>query len=80
VKLGTGERCEKCEGFLIERTNSQTKNTFLGCSEWPDCKYTKNGGSNPSPERSYISTWEDDCYEDGDYPGIGLFDWDKGDF
>ncbi len=43
-------RCSECdEGVMIERTNSNTGYTFLGCSEFPDCKHTTAGGANPSP-------------------------------
>ena len=64
----TGEKCPDCkDGYLVERMNGKTTNTFLGCNEWPDCKYTKNGGVNPSPAKAYSSTWEDDYYEDDGY-------------
>lgn len=33
--------CPECGvGILLERTNRTTGNQFLGCSEWPACKYT----------------------------------------
>lgn len=31
--------------LLVVRTNSKTKNQFLGCSNYPDCRYTQ-----PLPE------------------------------
>lgn len=33
--------CPKCEGFLVMRTNSQSKNRFWGCSEYPQCCFTR---------------------------------------
>jgi superfamily I DNA and/or RNA helicase len=36
-----GEICPKCrENFLIEKQNSQNKNSFYGCSGYPNCNYT----------------------------------------
>ncbi len=69
--------CDDCgEGMMIERTNSTTGNTFLGCSEFPDCKFTKSGGKNPAPPR-YISSYGDyDDYGEDDYDPYG---W-EGDF
>lgn len=72
-----GEKCPDCtDGYLVERINSNTKNTFIGCSEWPDCKFTKRGGKNPSPVKSTTYFYEDE-YEDFD---DGLDDWYEGDF
>ena len=31
----------ECEGYLLERINSKTEETFIGCSEFPYCRYTK---------------------------------------
>lgn len=71
-----GEECPDCtDGHLVERVNSKTKNTFLGCSEWPDCKYTKAGGENPSLLKSYSyeGDWMNDPY---DYAEDDRIDWD----
>jgi ssDNA-binding Zn-finger/Zn-ribbon topoisomerase 1 len=68
----TGEQCELCrEGFLIERVNSINKHTFIGCSEWPVCKFTKRGGENPTYD------YEDEVmeYEDNYYMGMSDYDW-----
>jgi ssDNA-binding Zn-finger/Zn-ribbon topoisomerase 1 len=59
-----GEKCPDCDGYLVERVNSKTKNTFIGCSEWPDCEFTKRGGENPAPEKAKI---ECHCYDGMDY-------------
>jgi ssDNA-binding Zn-finger/Zn-ribbon topoisomerase 1 len=72
-----GEKCPDCDGYLVERVNSITKNTFIGCSEWPDCNYTKRGGENPAPVTS--SYYEGaDLYDDFDddylYGGDGFWD------
>jgi hypothetical protein len=74
------ERCpeDKDGGFLVERVNSLTGNTFLGCSEFPECKYTKRGGSNPAPVVSYPDRYD---YEDEDMEDDGFFGGDHaGDF
>jgi hypothetical protein len=63
--------CDDCgEGMMIERTNSTTGHTFLGCSEFPECKFTKSGGKNPAPPR--VSSYSDDMFEDDDFDT----DWD----
>jgi len=63
-----GEKCSDCEGYLVERVNSLTKNTFIGCSEWPDCNFTERGGANPSPVKTYAPSYSDydDAWDDGD--------------
>lgn len=69
----TGEKCSDCkEGFLVERLNSKTTNTFLGCSEWPDCKFTKRGGVNPAPVSTYKPSHHDydDLYDLDDYADL----------
>ena len=67
----TGEKCEKCkEGYLVERVNSLTKNSFIGCSTWPDCAFTERGGENPTPVKAFFCYEEE--YEDYDgYYGYG---------
>jgi len=77
----TGEKCEKCtEGYLVERVNSLTKNSFIGCSTWPDCAFTKRGGENPTPPR--VKTECFDVYDyDNDCPDnmcFGDFDYCDG--
>lgn len=59
-------KCPDCtDGLLIERTNKETKNTFLGCSEWPGCKHTERGGSNPSKPFTYAYSYDDEDDFDG---------------
>jgi ssDNA-binding Zn-finger/Zn-ribbon topoisomerase 1 len=78
--LPTGEPCVECkEGYLVERTNSKTGHTFLGCSEWPDCDYTKHGGSNAAPLKA-ITYCEADYYDDMDEDGYYGGDWGDGEF
>ena len=37
------EGCPKCEtGWLAERKRKDGSGTFLGCSNYPECRYTKN--------------------------------------
>jgi len=33
-------KCHYCNGDVIERINSQTKEIFYGCARYPDCKFT----------------------------------------
>jgi restriction system protein len=35
------ERCPNCGADLVVRTNSSNGNRFLGCSHYPNCKFTK---------------------------------------
>lgn len=34
--------CDSCGSHMVIRKNSKTDEEFLGCSEYPDCKNTKN--------------------------------------
>jgi len=34
-------KCGHCDGFLQLRVNNMTKTLFLGCENFPRCKYTK---------------------------------------
>ena len=34
--------CPNCEGLLVKRTAKRTKQDFLGCSAFPECKHTQN--------------------------------------
>ena len=33
-------RCPKCEGFLSDRPRRDGSGTFLGCDNYPDCRFT----------------------------------------
>lgn len=35
------KNCPKCGQPLVERVNGETGETFLGCSQFPTCKYTE---------------------------------------
>jgi hypothetical protein len=64
------EDCPECKGLLIERTNSKTGHTFLGCSTFPECHYSKAGGSNPAPARVVAyDDYEDEDMDDDDFFG-----------
>lgn len=68
----TGEQCDTCtDGYLVERVNSITKNTFIGCSEWPDCNFTKRGGANPAPVKTTTYYYEEECDDFWDDPFYG---------
>lgn len=41
VKESTGEACPKCGKPLVRRRARATGSEFLGCSGYPDCKFTK---------------------------------------
>ncbi len=49
-ELVAGDDCPECKGSLVERLNSATRKTFLGCSAFPKCRFSKSGGSNPVKE------------------------------
>lgn len=36
------QKCEKCNGILFKKYNKKTKKYFLACTNFPNCKYTKN--------------------------------------
>jgi len=41
ASVSTGVKCPKCgEGELLERYSRKRKQTFYGCSNYPDCKFT----------------------------------------
>ena len=35
-----GDKCPKCNGRVMKRTNSKTGQYFYGCSKFPQCKWT----------------------------------------
>jgi hypothetical protein len=35
-------KCPKCRSTLVERTAKHTGNKFMGCENFPKCRYTKN--------------------------------------
>ena len=37
----SAKNCPECGQPLTPRTNRTTKTEFLGCSNWPTCKYTE---------------------------------------
>lgn len=39
------KRCPECGRPLVERVNRQNNTTFLGCSNYPECRHTE-----PIPE------------------------------
>lgn len=44
-RVNAVKACPSCGRDLIERTNSKTGSTFLGCAGWPDCSHAE-----PLPE------------------------------
>ena len=37
-----GDTCPACgDGELVTRTNRETEEPFLGCSNYPDCRFTQ---------------------------------------
>jgi restriction system protein len=39
---GLSPRCPRCESVLIEKRNRRTGEAFLGCPNYPECKYTRS--------------------------------------
>lgn len=60
--------CPDCtKGELVERINSKTLHTFMGCNNFPLCGYTIRGGTNPPPEnKRYITSPNDEDFGDED--------------
>src|SRR5262249_18260033 len=46
----TGEVCPKCGKPLLPRFSKKTGTSFLGCSGYPECDYTKPTGDEPARE------------------------------
>ncbi|MBN2398808.1 MAG: type I DNA topoisomerase [Candidatus Aminicenantes bacterium] len=40
VELLTGEKCPTCGGDLIKKYSLKTRGWFIGCSRYPQCRYT----------------------------------------
>jgi len=40
VELLTGEKCPDCGGDLVKKYSLKTRGWFVGCSKYPECKYT----------------------------------------
>lgn len=40
--INQNHHCPKCGSLLVTRKNKDKK-SFIGCSSYPDCKYTKEG-------------------------------------
>lgn len=38
----TGTRCPRCGGWLVRRTRRRDGAAFLGCSNYPRCRYTRS--------------------------------------
>jgi len=50
--------CPKCrDGKLIKRTNKIAKEDFLGCSEYPKCKYTQKIESSEEDIKDSFDVW-----------------------
>lgn len=41
-RIGSAQRCPKCGGTLVVRTNKKDGSRFYGCSSFPRCRYTRN--------------------------------------
>lgn len=60
------DKCPDCKyGYQIERINSKTGYTFMGCDEFPKCKFSKPGGSKPAPvsKEPYCGCFDDVPYD-----------------
>ena len=40
VEMLTGEKCPTCGGDLLKKYSLKTKGWFIGCTSYPECKYT----------------------------------------
>jgi len=50
-----GEKCPECGGQLVKRT-TQWGSQFIGCSNYPKCKYTRNIGSDGKQKKQAVAT------------------------
>ncbi|MCK4711753.1 MAG: type I DNA topoisomerase, partial [Marinosulfonomonas sp.] len=50
-----GEECPECGGQLLKRT-TQWGSQFIGCSNYPKCKYTRNIGRDGKPKKPAVVT------------------------
>jgi ssDNA-binding Zn-finger/Zn-ribbon topoisomerase 1 len=52
--------CPQCDGSLIRRKNNLTKEAFLGCTNFPKCKYTQPDEKSDDLEgmKDAASVWE----------------------
>lgn len=49
-----GKDCPKCNrGTTVKRINKSTSNMFIGCDQFPKCKYSKNWNTKAPRRRSY---------------------------
>lgn len=49
VTLYTGKDCPDCGGKLVRKYSVRTRGWFIGCSEYPKCKYTERIINGDSP-------------------------------
>ncbi len=65
-----GKKCPQCEkGTAVKRINKATNVAFIGCDQFPKCKYSKDW--NPKPQRrgryypTHMSLDIDEAHEQG---------------
>jgi len=63
-----GKQCPRCEkGKTVERLNKSTNAQFVGCDQFPECKYSKDWSPKPRRRITYWPTHKgmdiDECYE-----------------
>ncbi|MBN2345492.1 MAG: type I DNA topoisomerase [Candidatus Aminicenantes bacterium] len=46
VELRTGGRCPECGGDLVKKYSLRTRGWFVGCANYPRCRYTERLASN----------------------------------
>lgn len=56
--IAVNKKCPYCEENLVVRVNRQTGKLFLGCMNYPDCKYTQSIPDDLETERNLH--WDDD--------------------
>ena len=71
---GVWGRCPRCGSLLTSRTNRKLGISFLGCSKFPKCRFSKDL---PEQERVRERHVEACCWEDNYYLGNDL---DPGEF
>jgi len=59
----TDEKCEKCGSNMVIKVGRFGK--FMACSNYPDCKSTKNIGSDGKPESNELKVLDEKCPDCG---------------
>jgi len=58
-----GSSCPRCNSPLVTRSNKKTQKNFLGCSSFPECKFSCGISSGNAPfKETNLTTGEMQCF------------------